>query len=93
MTENQRKDAWDMICGVDADKLDLLYELGNEEVRTQMQSRLSIRGRCQTLLILLVSGVAAAGRVADRLGSPSKIWMHPFPYLDDRVKAEKLAFL
>ena len=61
MTENEKQDVWDAICDVDADRLDLLYQLGDSELRTQIDARFSIRGRCQTLLILLITGISAAG--------------------------------
>lgn len=52
---------WEKILHADRAKLDFLLHLGDEELRTQTDARFSIRNRCQTLLILLITGISASG--------------------------------
>ena len=55
-----RKVEYNYFFDADKDKTDFLLECGKNELAIQEQSRLAIRSRCQTLALLLVSGVSAS---------------------------------
>lgn len=72
LTDDDRDELWAEILAIPNEKIDFLLSIGTEEFKIHNQSRITLRNRVQTLMIILLT--ATTGSLLSILYGTTDIW-------------------